>query len=57
MESSFHTLKTELAMQCDYQTREQAQSNLFEYVEVFYASKKEVFLWDNRRRRHSDAGL
>ena len=43
MESFFHTLKTELVMHCDYHTREQARSSLFEYMEVFY----------NRQRRHS----
>lgn len=43
MESFFHTLKTELVMHCDYQTREQARASLFEYMEVFY----------NRQRRHS----
>jgi putative transposase len=43
LESFFHTLKTELVMHCDYQTREQAKSSLFEYMEVFY----------NRQRRHS----
>jgi putative transposase len=43
MESFFHTIKTELVMHCDYQTREQARSSLFEYMEVFY----------NRQRRHS----
>lgn len=43
MESFFHTLKTELVMHCDYQTREEAHSSLFEYMEVFY----------NRQRRHS----
>jgi putative transposase len=43
MESFFHTLKTELVMHCDYQTRTQAQSSLFDYIEVFY----------NRQRRHS----
>jgi putative transposase len=43
MESFFHTLKTELVMHCDYRTREQARSSLFEYMEVFY----------NRQRRHS----
>lgn len=37
------TLKTELVMHCDYQTREQARVSLFEYMEVFY----------NRQRRHS----
>ena len=43
MESFFHTLKTELVMHCDYQSREQARSSLFEYMEAFY----------NRQRRHS----
>ncbi|MDX8403977.1 MAG: IS3 family transposase [Mariprofundaceae bacterium] len=43
MESFFHSLKTELVMHCDYKTREQARSSLFEYMEVFY----------NRQRRHS----
>ena len=43
MESFFHTLKTELVMHCNYRTREQAQTSLFEYIEVFY----------NRQRRHS----
>ena len=43
MESFFHTLKTELVMHCDYQTREEARASLFEYMEVFY----------NRQRRHS----
>src|SRR5450432_3903771 len=43
MESFFHTLKTELVMHCDYQTRTQARSSLFDYIEVFY----------NRQRRHS----
>lgn len=43
MESFFHTLKTELVMHCDYKTREEARSSLFEYMEVFY----------NRQRRHS----
>ena len=43
MESFFHTLKTELVMHCDYKTRTQARSSLFDYMEVFY----------NRQRRHS----
>ena len=43
MESFFHTLKTELVMHCDYRTRDEARSSLFEYMEVFY----------NRQRRHS----
>jgi putative transposase len=43
MESFFHTLKTELVMHCDYQTRTEARSSLFDYIKVFY----------NRQRRHS----
>jgi len=43
MESFFHTLKTELVAHCDYQSRGQARSSLFEYMEAFY----------NRQRRHS----
>jgi transposase InsO family protein len=43
MESSFHTLKTELVMHCDYRTQDQARASLFDYVEMFY----------NRQRRHS----
>jgi transposase InsO family protein len=43
MESFFHTLKTELVMHCDYHSRDQARSSLFEYMEAFY----------NRQRRHS----
>jgi len=43
MESFFHTLKTELVRHCDYHSREQARSSLFEYMEAFY----------NRQRRHS----
>jgi len=43
MESFFHSLKTELVMHCDYRTRDEAKSSLFDYLEVFY----------NRQRRHS----
>ena len=43
MESFFHTLKTELVMHCDYQTRDQARASLFDYMETLY----------NRQRRHS----
>lgn len=43
MESFFHSLKTDLVMHCDYQTRDEARTSLFEYMEVFY----------NRKRRHS----
>ena len=42
-ESFFHTLKTELVNHKQYQTREEAQQDIFEYIEVFY----------NRQRLHS----
>jgi transposase InsO family protein len=42
-ESFFHTLKTELIYLEDFDTREQAQTAVFEYIEVFY----------NRQRCHS----
>jgi len=42
-ETFFHTLKTELVYFENYQTREEAKSSIFEYIEVFY----------NRQRRHS----
>ena len=45
-ESFFHTLKTELIYQNNYQTREDAKQDIFEYIEVFY----------NRKRRHSALG-
>ena len=43
MESFWGTLKTELIYQEKYDTREQAKSSIFEYIEVFY----------NGERRHS----
>lgn len=45
-ESFFATLKTELVHDADWDTRAQARSAIFEYLEVFY----------NRRRRHSSIG-
>jgi transposase InsO family protein len=42
-ESFFHTLKTELCDHEHYQTRAQARSSVFEFIEVFY----------NRTRLHS----
>lgn len=45
-ESFFHTLKTELIYQRRFATREQAQQEIFEYIEVFY----------NRQRKHSTLG-
>ncbi|NYT27166.1 MAG: IS3 family transposase [Candidatus Thiodubiliella endoseptemdiera] len=43
---AFNTLKTELVNQQTYQTRAQATSAIFEYIEVFY----------NKIRRHSTIG-
>jgi putative transposase len=45
-ESFFHTLKTELIYLEDFDTREHAQTAVFEYIEVFY----------NRQRCHSANG-
>lgn len=47
MESFFASLKNELVHHDDYQTREEAQASIFEYIEVFY----------NRQRRHSTLGF
>jgi putative transposase len=43
MESFFHTLKTELVHHRQYATREEAERDIFAYIEGFY----------NRTRRHS----
>ena len=45
-ESFFHTLKTEVIYLEDFDTREQTQTAVFEYIEVFY----------NRQRCHSANG-
>ena len=45
-ESFFHTLKTELVYLEDFDTHEQAQTAVFEYIEVFY----------NRQRCHAANG-
>jgi len=45
-ESFFHTLKTELIQFEHYQTRQEARSSIFEYIEGFY----------NRQRSHSSIG-
>lgn len=45
-ESFFNSLKNERVHGARYETREQAESDLFEYIEVFY----------NRRRHHSTLG-
>jgi putative transposase len=46
MESFFHTLKTEHVHLCNFKTREEAKTSIFEYIEVFY----------NRQRLHSAIG-
>ena len=43
MESFFGTLKAELLAEVDPETRRQAKTAIFAYIETFY----------NRRRRHS----
>lgn len=45
-ESFFATLKTELVLDADWATREEARGALFRYIEMWY----------NRRRRHSSLG-
>ena len=45
-ESFFATLKTELAHDAHWETRESARRDLFEYIEVWY----------NRKRRHASLG-
>jgi putative transposase len=47
MEGFFASLKKELVHHEDYQTREETQASIFEYIEVFY----------NRQRRHSTLGF
>lgn len=42
-ETFFHTLKNELVYLTKFETRDQAQMELFDYIEIFY----------NRQRRHS----
>jgi putative transposase len=46
MESFFGTVKSERVHHCSYQTREEARTDLFFYIEAFY----------NRRRLHSALG-
>lgn len=46
MESFYRTLKVELIYQHKYQTRREAQRDIFEYIEIFY----------NRERLHSSIG-
>ena len=46
MESFFSSMKREWVQGKNYQTREEARRDLFEYIEIFY----------NRKRRHSTLG-
>ena len=46
MESFYRSLKIELIYQNHYQTRREAQRDIFEYIEIFY----------NRERLHSSLG-
>jgi putative transposase len=46
MESFYRTLKVELIYQNKYETRREAQRDIFEYIEIFY----------NRERLHSSLG-
>lgn len=46
MESFWGTLKTELVYHRDYQSREEARSSIFQFIECWY----------NRKRRHSAIG-
>jgi transposase InsO family protein len=46
IESFFGTLKTELIYHRNYESRSEAQSEIFDYIEVFY----------NRQRLHSALG-
>ena len=54
-ESGFNSLKNERVFHRRYQTRDEAKTDLFDYIDVFYAPK-EVSLRDNRKRRHSGLG-
>ena len=45
-EHFFRSLKQELVYNSDFETREEAQTAIFEYIEIFY----------NRQRRHRALG-
>ena len=42
-EAFFHTIKTQLIHHCTFQSDNEAQQTIFEYIEVYY----------NRQRKHS----
>jgi transposase InsO family protein len=46
MESFFASLKQELVYHHQYQTRQEAKQDIFEYIQVWY----------NRKRKHSSLG-
>ncbi len=46
VESLFSSLKNEIVHHQDYHTRQQARSDIFDYIELFY----------NRRRKHESLG-
>ena len=46
VESFFSSQKNELVHHQDYQTRQEARSDIFDYIELFY----------NRRRKHESLG-
>ena len=55
MESFWGSLKNELVHHRQFATREEAQQEISEYIEVFYAPK-EVPLGDNRQRKQARLG-
>ena len=62
-ESFFNSLKNERVHGTRYRTREEAETDLFDYIEPFYAPhpsgclrRQEVPLGDNRKRMHSTLG-
>lgn len=46
VESFFSSLKNELIHHCDYHTRQEARTDIFDYIELFY----------NRQRMHESLG-
>jgi putative transposase len=55
IESWFNSLKNERVFHRRYESREEAEADLCDCIEVFYALK-EVPLTDNRKRRHAALG-
>jgi len=52
MESFYRTLKVELIYQNQYETRGEAQRDIFEYIEVFYNRERLPPLWVTTVRRN-----